>query len=60
MSKNRSVATEKPDRRFANGACELLIFIKNYMNTNRLMVKYITYKVVGREGSDRQRESVII
>ncbi len=23
MSKNRSVATEKPEGRFANGACEL-------------------------------------
>lgn len=26
MSKNRSVATEKPEGRFVNGACELKLY----------------------------------
>ena len=30
MSKNRSVATEKPEGRFANGACELQIYYTKY------------------------------
>lgn len=30
MSKNRSVATEKPEGRFANGACEPKLYYTKY------------------------------
>ena len=30
MSKNRSAATEKPEGRFANGACELKLYYTKY------------------------------
>lgn len=40
MSKNRSVATEKPEGRFANGACELqhvrISFFLRYYNADNL------------------------
>ena len=30
MSNNRSVATEKPEGRFANGACEMKLYYTKY------------------------------